>query len=80
MGILRRPCALWSFSGIIYEKRRLRFSVATLFTFFRLSLLFFRVTAAAGAAFAAAASDLNAVKLAIFAAAIVSATRYVAMN
>lgn len=43
-------------------------------------LLFFGVTAAASTVFAAPASDLNAVKLAIFAAIIVSATRYVATN
>lgn len=50
---------------------------ATLFTFFY-RLLFFGIASAAGAAFAAATSYLNAVELAIFAAEIVSATGYVA--
>lgn len=50
---------------------------ATLFTFF-CRLLFFGIASAAGAAFAAAASHLNAFELAIFAAEIVSATGYVA--
>ena len=65
VGILRRPCALCSFSGIIYEKRRLRKNVQpSLFSFAYGSLrklVLFGITSAASTTFAATASNFYAV-------------------
>ena len=67
-----------NFSGIIYEKRRLRFMQSSLFL--RARLFLFGKIAAAGAVFAATAGYLNAVQAAIATVCVVSALIDVAFD